>query len=134
MNLKTGNNPLNYNNPYQLMIMEILSTRDSDADINNLALNLFKIYLDLQSIANKPFGNFTKQITSVTNYNNKANWIFEIAHTLLKDENIPLTLNNLITLKGIGRKSANVITREMKSPIEGIIIDLHVIELLEELD
>ena len=81
---KGRRHPLNYNNLYQLMIMVILSARDSDLNINNLALNLFKNYPDLQSIANDSLEGFTKQITSVTNYNNKANWIFEIATTLKK--------------------------------------------------
>ena len=46
-----------------------------------------------------------------------------------KDSNIPTNLNDLIALKGIGRKSANVIMREMKLPAEGIIADLHVIRV-----
>jgi endonuclease-3 len=53
----------------------------------------------------------------------------EIAKTLKKDDNIPLTIEGLTALKGIGRKSANVILREAKVPAEGIIADLHVIRV-----
>jgi endonuclease III len=60
------------------------------------------------------------------NSKNKASWLYEIGKTLEKNENIPLKLNDLILLKGIGRKSANVILKEMNIPTEGIIVDLHV--------
>jgi endonuclease-3 len=55
--------------------------------------------------------------------------LIEIAQTIQEDENIPLTIENLIALKGIGRKSSNVIMREAKVPAEGIIADLHVIRV-----
>jgi endonuclease-3 len=63
------------------------------------------------------------------NSKNKASWLYDIAKTLQKKENIPLKLNDLIQLKGIGRKSANVILKEMNQPAEGIIVDLHVIRV-----
>ena len=53
----------------------------------------------------------------------------DIAKTIKKDENIPLTMDSLIALKGKGRKSANVIMREAKVPAVGIIADLHVIRV-----
>ncbi len=63
------------------------------------------------------------------NFNTKSSWLIEIAQTLKTDSNIPTNLPELIALKGIGRKSANVIMREMKVPAEGIIADLHVIRV-----
>lgn len=68
-------------------------------------------------------------IAKVKNFGTKANWILEIAQTIKKDKNIPLTMGSLTSLKGIGRKSANVILREAKIPEEGIICDLHVIRV-----
>jgi endonuclease-3 len=68
-------------------------------------------------------------ISKVRNFATKANWLLEIAKTLKKDDNIPLTIEGLTALKGIGRKSANVILREAKVPAEGIIADLHVIRV-----
>ena len=53
----------------------------------------------------------------------------EIGQHLKEDKNIPSIMENLVALKGIGRKSANVIMREMKLPAEGIIADLHVIRV-----
>jgi endonuclease-3 len=68
-------------------------------------------------------------ISKVRNFGTKANWIIEIAETIQSNENIPLTMEKLTALKGIGRKSANVIIRETNSPAEGIIGDLHVIRV-----
>jgi len=65
----------------------------------------------------------------VRNFNTKASWLLEIAQTLKTDKNIPATMTELTALKGIGRKSANVIMREAKVPAEGIIADLHVIRV-----
>jgi endonuclease-3 len=68
-------------------------------------------------------------ISKVRNFGTKANWLIEIAQTIQKDENIPLTMDRLTSLKGIGRKSANVIMREANVPADGIIADLHVIRV-----
>ena len=126
---KGKKHPLNYENIYQLMIAVILSAQDSDANINKIAPALFEIYPNLESLSVSNIESLLPHISKVRNFNTKASWIIEIAQTLKKDENIPTNLNDLIALKGIGRKSANVIMREMKVPAEGIIADLHVIRV-----
>lgn len=68
-------------------------------------------------------------ITSIKNHQNKAKWISEIALTLKDDSNILINMKALIDLKGIGRKSANVIIRESRMNAEGIIVDLHVLRI-----
>jgi endonuclease-3 len=121
--------PLDYNNLYQLMVMVILSAQDSDANINKIAPQFFATYPTLEAIAASNLEAVISQITKVRNFNTKASWLLEIAQTLQTDANIPLTMENLTALKGIGRKSANVIMREAKVPSEGIIADLHVIRV-----
>ena len=86
-------------------------------------------YPNLEAIATSNLNSLENIISKVMNSKNKASWLYEIAKTLKKDDNIHLTLHNLIQLKGIGRKSANVILREMNQPAEGIIADLHVIRV-----
>jgi endonuclease-3 len=120
---------LDYKNLYQLMIMVILSAQDSDANINKIAPSLFISYPDLKLLAISNVDSLIPHISKVRNFNTKANWIIEIAQTIEKDENIPTSLEELIALKGIGRKSANVILREIEVPAEGIIADLHVIRV-----
>jgi len=126
---KDKKHPLAYENIYQLLIMVILSAQDSDANINKVTVSFFKKYPNITSLSEASVEEINSYISSVRNYQNKAKWILETATVLKYDENIPTNLNNLITLKGIGRKSANVILRESKQKAEGIIVDLHVIRV-----
>lgn len=126
---KGKKHPLDYENLYQLMVMVILSAQDSDANINKIAPALFEIYPNLESLAVSNIDALIPHISKVRNFGTKASWLLEIAKVLKEDKNIPLTMEKLVALKGIGRKSANVIMREMKAPAEGIIADLHVIRV-----
>ncbi|TDE49894.1 endonuclease III domain-containing protein [Flavobacterium sp. GT3P67] len=126
---KGKKHPLEYHNLYQLMVMVVLSAQDSDANINKIAPILFEAYPNMESLAVSNVEALIPYITKVRNFGTKANWLLEIAQTIQKDENIPLTMEGLVALKGIGRKSANVILREAKIPAEGIIADLHVIRV-----
>ncbi|MEM0543479.1 endonuclease III [Flavobacterium sp. j3] len=126
---KGKKHPLEYKNTYQLMIMVILYAQDSDANINKIAPTLFEVYPNMESLAVSNVEALIPHISKVRNFGTKANWIIEIAQTIQSNENIPLTMEKLTALKGIGRKSANVIIRETNSPAEGIIADLHVIRV-----
>ncbi|HSD07528.1 endonuclease III [Flavobacterium sp.] len=126
---KGRKHPLDYKNIYQLMIMVILSAQDSDANINSIAPALFESFPNMKSLASSSVEELIPHISKVRNYSTKANWIIEIAQTIKDDKKIPLTMETLTDLKGIGRKSANVIMREAGVPPEGIIADLHVIRV-----
>ena len=126
---KGKKHPLDYHNLYQLMVMVVLSAQDSDANINKIAPVLFEVYPNMESLSISNVEALIPYISKVRNFGTKANWLIEIAKTIQKDENIPLTMDRLTALKGIGRKSANVIMREAKVPAEGIIADLHVIRV-----
>lgn len=126
---KGRKHPLEYKNLYQLIIMVILSAQDSDANINKIAPGLFEIYPNIESLAASNVEALIPYISKVRNFATKASWIIEIAKTIKEDKKIPLTMNELLNLKGIGRKSANVIMRESGRSAEGIITDLHVIRV-----
>ncbi|MCP2024863.1 endonuclease-3 [Flavobacterium sp. HSC-32F16] len=126
---KEKRHPLDYQNTYQLLGMVVLSAQDSDANINNIAPALFEKYPTLTSLSKTDFETFIPYISKVRNHTTKANWLLEIAKTIENDKDIPLTMSELTALKGIGRKSANVILRETNKPAEGIIADLHVIRV-----
>ena len=126
---KGKKHPLNYQNTYQLLVMVILSAQDSDANINKIAPTLFEVYPNMESLAVSNVEALIPHISKVRNFGTKAIWLIEIAQIIQKDKNIPLTMEGLIALKGVGRKSANVIMRETKQPAEGIIADLHVIRV-----
>jgi len=126
---KEKKHPLEYQNTYQLLVMVVLSAQDSDANINKIAPALFAKFPTLKSLSKTDIETFIPYISKVRNYPTKAGWLMEIAKTIKNDEDIPLTMQELTALKGIGRKSANVILRETGKPAEGIIADLHVIRV-----
>lgn len=126
---KGKKHPLDYENLYQLMVAVILSAQDSDANINKIAPSFFLEFPSLEILSHTTVENLVPYFSKVRNFNTKSSWLIEIAQTLKTNENIPTNLDELIALKGIGRKSANVIMREMKVPAEGIIADLHVIRV-----
>lgn len=126
---KGKKHPLDYQNTYQLLVMVVLSAQDSDANINKIAPALFEVYPNIESLAVSNIEALIPHISKVRNFGTKASWIIEIAQIIKEDKNIPHTMESLTALKGIGRKSANVIMRETKAPAEGIIADLHVIRV-----
>lgn len=126
---KGKKHPLEYQNTYQLLVMVVLSAQDSDANINKIAPALFARFPTLKSLSKTDIETFIPYISKVRNYPTKAGWLMEIAKAIKNDEDIPLTMQELTALKGIGRKSANVILRETGKPAEGIIADLHVIRV-----
>jgi endonuclease-3 len=124
---KGRKHPLDHKNKYQLVVMVILSARDSDSNINARAPALFQKYPSMKSLSTAKPEDLYPYIGKVTNFVNKANWLVELARTVKDDKNIPTTLEGLTALKGIGRKSANVIISESGGEMEGVIVDLHVL-------
>jgi endonuclease III len=126
---KGKKHPLDYQNLYQLLVMVVLSAQDADANINKIAPVLFSVYPNMESLSVSNVDALMPHISKVRNYATKASWLIEIAQILKEDKNIPTTMDALVALKGIGRKSANVIMREAGSLPQGIIADLHVIRV-----
>ena len=121
--------PLDYGNTYQLLVMVVLSARDSDKHINQLAPSLFAQFPTMAELAKASFDELVPLIGSVSNFKSKAEWLIEIARTLKTDEAIPLTMEGLVALRGVGRKSANVIMSQSGAPAEGVIVDLHTLRV-----
>jgi endonuclease-3 len=125
--------PLEYKSLYQLMVMVILSAQDSDRNINQLAPPFFNAFPDMKSLARADAEALYPFVSKIRNFGNKTKWLLELANTLKEDKNIPLTMEALTELPGIGRKSANVIMREAKVKAEGVIVDLHVVRVAPRL-
>lgn len=126
---KGRKHPLHHKNIYQLVVVVILSARDSDKHINAIAPPLFKAFPNIKSLSLADEDALFPFISKVSNFGNKAKWLIELAQTIKEDKKIPLTMEELIKLPGIGRKSANVIMREAGVKAEGVIVDLHVIRV-----
>ena len=130
---KGKKHPLDYNNPYELLVSVVLSAQDSDRHINKIGPELFSVFPDMKALAKADAESLHKYISDVRNFGNKTKWLLELASTVKENKNIPTTLEALTELPGIGRKSANVILREMGLPAEGIIVDLHVVRVAPRL-
>jgi len=130
---KGQQHPLEYKNVYQLVVMVVLSAQDSDRNINKLAPELFKAFPDMKALSKASDRTLQPHISKVRNFRNKTKWLLEIAGKIKTDKKIPLALDDLTELPGIGRKSANVILREAGKPAEGVIVDLHVVRVAPRL-
>ncbi len=130
---KGKKHPLAYNSIYELMVMVVLSAQDSDRNINKIAPEFFKVFPDMNALSNANTEMLFALISKVRNFGNKTKWLLAIANQVKRDSDIPLTLEGLIELPGIGRKSANVIMRETGQKAEGIIVDLHVVRVAPRL-
>ncbi len=98
---KGKKHPLNHDNIYQLVLMVILSARDSDRNINALAPILFKKYPSMKHLAKAHPKDLYPFIGKVINFVNKANWLVTLAKTVKNDRKIPTTLEELTALSGI---------------------------------
>lgn len=125
--------PLEYKSIYQLLVMVILSAQDSDKNINKIAQDLFMAFPDMKALSRANAETLHKYISKVRNFGNKAKWLVDLAQKIKEDKNIPLTMEGLTALPGIGRKSANVIRREAGEKPEGVIVDLHVVRVAPRL-
>ena len=130
---KNTKHPLEYKNNYQLLVMVVLSGQDSDKNINKLAPALFNAFPDMQSLSKADADILFPYISKVRNFANKAKWLMGLSQKIKTDKKIPLTLDELVELPGIGRKSACVILREAGKPAEGVIVDLHVVRVAPRL-
>jgi len=130
---KGKEHPLHYKNIYQLLVMVVLAAQDSDANINKVTVDFFKKFPDMKALSKANSAELHEYLAKVRFNGNKIAWLQEIAETVKKDKNIPKTMKDLIALKGVGRKSANVIMREAGVNAEGILVDLHVLRVAPRL-
>ncbi|HXB45532.1 MAG TPA: endonuclease III [Puia sp.] len=130
---KNKNHPLDYVNIYQLVVKVVLAAQDSDKNINKIAPAFFENFPSMKALSGATPEAVQPFIHGVRNFVNKSKWLTGLAKQIKKDKNIPLTLEDLTGLPGIGRKSANVIKREAGAEPEGVIVDLHVVRVAPRL-
>ncbi|MCK5199233.1 MAG: endonuclease III [Spirochaetales bacterium] len=117
---------LDYNSPYQLMVAVILSAQTTDAQVNRVTPELFRKYPDPGGLMASNLIEVERIIRSTGFYKVKARNITRAAEKLVLDYNseVPLLMDELLTLPGIGRKSANVIRAHCYNK-PAIIVDTH---------
>jgi endonuclease-3 len=127
--------PLNYTKSYELGIAVILSAQCTDERVNTVTPELFAKYTTLESFAKADLKDIEDIIFSTGFFKNKAKAIKGYAQKLLTEYNskLPSNINELTTLPGVGRKTANVILNEIFGVAEGIVVDTHVKRISKKL-
>lgn len=122
---------LHHNSPYQLLVATVLSAQCTDERVNQVTPRLFKKYPTATEMANAPIENIEELIKSTGFYKNKANNIKKASQILIDkfQGKIPQTLDELVTLNGVGRKTANVVLGNAFKKASGVVVDTHVMRL-----
>jgi endonuclease-3 len=118
---------LYYDNPFQLLVAVILSAQCTDKRVNLTTPSLFKSFPNAQKLSKASFDEVFTLIKSISYPNNKAKHLIGMSQMLLEkfDGEVPLTVDALVQLPGVGRKTANVITSVIdKQP--NMAVDTHV--------
>lgn len=126
---------LHYSNPWELLVAVILSAQCTDKKVNEVTEKLFKKYRTIGDYAAVRARDFEKDMYSTGFYKNKARHILSAARIIQKKyhSTLPDTMEELLVIPGIGRKTANVILGTAFGKAEGIVVDTHVIRLGKKL-
>jgi endonuclease-3 len=118
---------LKFSNPLELLIATILSAQCTDVKVNQVTADLFKKYRSAKDYAESNLRKLEDEIRPTGFYRNKAKSIQKCCQELVKrfGGDVPRTLEELVTLPGVGRKTANVILGNTFG-IPGIVVDTHV--------
>ena len=128
-------NFLKFRTPFEILIMTILSAQTTDKIVNCLKGELFEKYPDAATLAMADSEDVEKIIKPTGFYHTKAKNIIGTAQKLISDFNgeVPDTIEELITLSGVGRKTANIVTNHAFHKTYGIAVDTHVGRLSQRL-
>ncbi|WP_292466648.1 endonuclease III [Methanolobus sp.] len=122
---------LHFKNPLELMVATILSAQCTDKQVNKVTQVLFKKYLNVEDFANASLDELGKDIYTTGFYHQKAKHIIRSAQLILTefDGKVPDTMEDLLKLPGVGRKTANIVLARGFGIIGGIAVDTHVTRL-----
>jgi len=123
---------LEYQGTFQLLAAVILSAQCTDKAVNKATPGLFKAYPGPQALAKAPSADVERHIRTLGLYRNKARSLVGMAQALVRDHGseVPGTLEALVALPGVGRKTANVVLSEgFHRP--GLAVDTHVLRKAE---
>jgi endonuclease III len=120
-----------YSTPWELLVATILSAQATDKSVNLITPNLFKQFPDVSSFANSQIEEIDPYIKTITFHQAKARNIIGAAKMIIEkfDGKVPDNMENLDSLPGVARKTANVVLGDAFNKQEGIVVDTHVMRL-----
>jgi endonuclease-3 len=126
---------LHYTNPLELLVATILSAQCTDERVNMVTKALFKKYTKAEDYANADLKVLEQGIRSTGFYHNKAKNIKKCCQLLVEKHNsqVPRTMEELLELPGVARKTANIVLSNAYGVVEGVAVDTHVRRLAQRL-
>jgi endonuclease-3 len=119
---------LHYTNAWELLVAVVLSAQCTDKKVNEVTGRLFRKYRTLRAYARAPQAAFARDIYATGFYRSKAKHILRAAKLVEQHfkGKVPRTMEELLTIPGVGRKTANIILESAFGKVEGIAVDTHV--------
>jgi endonuclease-3 len=126
-NVPIAETELTYDNPFQLLVAVILSAQCTDKRVNLTTPGIFKKYPDPASMSKARFDDLFPLVRSISYPNNKTKHLIGMSQLLMSTFNgeVPMTIEDLVKLPGVGRKTANVITSVIDQQ-PNMAVDTHV--------
>lgn len=126
---------LHFSNPLELLVATILSAQCTDERVNMVTKTLFKKYAQAEDYANANLGELEQDIKPTGFYHNKAKNIQKSSKLLVERYNsqVPRTMEELLELPGVARKTANIVLFNAYEVIAGVAVDTHVRRLAQRL-
>jgi endonuclease-3 len=126
---------LDHVGPFQLLVATVLSAQSTDVAVNRVTPELFRRWHDARSMALAPLADVEQAIGSLGMFRQKARHLVGLSQQLIEKYNgtVPQSLPDLVTLPGVGRKTANVVLGVCVGRPEGVVVDTHVQRLAQRL-
>jgi endonuclease-3 len=125
---------LTFDDPYELLVAVILSAQCTDKRVNMTTPDIFRKYPDVKALSKATFDDLFPLVKSISYPNNKTKHLIGMAKKVMDDFNgqIPMTVDELVLLPGVGRKTANVITSVIDNQ-PNMAVDTHVFRVSHRL-
>jgi endonuclease III len=119
---------LNFSNALEMLVATILSAQSTDVNVNKVTETLFEKYRTAEDYLRVPEDELKADIKSTGFFNQKATAIREACRRIVEvyDGEVPDTMEDLLTLRGVARKTANIVLGNAYGKVEGIAVDTHV--------
>jgi endonuclease-3 len=119
---------LNHRNPLELLVATILSAQCTDERVNTVTKSLFMKYKKAEDYANANIAELEQEIRPTGFYRNKARNLKNTGEMLVKrfHSQVPKTMDEILELPGVARKTANIVLQNVYGVVEGIAVDTHV--------
>lgn len=126
---------LDSRNAFELLIATILSAQSTDARVNEVTKELFRKYPDPETLAHADPAELEQEIRATGFFRSKAKAIIGTSAALLKEHGgrVPETMEQLVALPGVGRKTANVVLGNAFGKAAGVVVDTHVARVSQRL-